>query len=608
MRTLVLSSIAATLLACAREPGPSSDPHRSNESASGLITSAETSAADGYAASNHAPGRWRLASLDELSRVLIPLSHILVRHEDVPEGIVSFHLPDWKPAPAPPQRTVDQARALAAQLSERLRKSPGEFAAVAREISEDIATQSLGGTLGTILAAELLRTPEVLDALAAIGPGEVSRAVETPYGFHIFRRNPPPDEETVSGARILIAHDQAPWLGAFLARRPLPARSRDEAMRLAQSIYERAKSGEPFDQLAREYSDHREALRGGDFGAWSTREPTPFRREIELLAGLEVGELYPPIDSQFGVAILRRVPNRARQSFAMTAIQQRFNSRASEADPSSRGWVLKNLRALSEEIERDPSKFESFQKEYCCETDEQWIEGRGEAEAEAVLARLRPGEIGTAPVALAAAFGIIKRVEPRPVSAPQFTFELPAPDKPDIPYLVSNGRLPIVLQGFAAESALALGLEPAITSEFTSLLDQGASSHIWPVSAPQFTFQSCQLPTSQTYPYLVSNGRLPIVLQGFAAESALALGLWSPQSRVSLRKAFTARMAWPGSWACHWKTVRRGSSESRVICRRCLAPRASRHTSSFWKRASRKSCCKLNQPRPAGPRALCQCR
>ena len=470
MRTLTLSVMAAALFACARESSPEPDLRRSAESPPHARHMNEASAAEAPKVSHYPPGRWRLAPPEELFQVLIPLSHVLIRHEGVQEGIVSFHLPMWTPSSPPPARTLEQAHALAEELAGRLRRNPKDFATVARDVSEDIATRSLGGTLGSLTAAELMQVPEVLDALSAIDPGEVSQVVETQYGFHIFQKKPPPEEQQVSGARIVIAYDQAPWLGAFLARRPLPPRAREEAMRLAQSIYERARSGESFDKLAREYSDHREALRGGDFGAWSTHESTPFPREIDLLAGLEVGEVHPPIDSPFGVEVLQRVVNRPRKAFGMSTVQQSFDPRASKEDPTSRNWVLKNVQALAGEIGKDTAKFTELQKQYCCAKDQQWIEGRGEAEAEAILLRLRPGEIASEPIEMAAAFGVIKRLEPRPRGVQEFSFDLPAPDKPDIRYWVSTGTLSTSFQGFAAETAAALALEPSIANQLAVLL------------------------------------------------------------------------------------------------------------------------------------------
>src|SRR5262249_2985714 len=148
---------------------------------------------------------------------------------------------------------------------------PAQFAAMAERVSEDVATNTRGGSLGGINAFMLQTCPEVLDALSALKQGEVSRPVESAYGFHVFLLRAPPRDATVSGARIVVGYDEAPWLQAFLARRPLPRRSRAEALALAQKVYERARQGEDFQRLVEEFTDHQEAVRKGDFGAWSTR-------------------------------------------------------------------------------------------------------------------------------------------------------------------------------------------------------------------------------------------------------------------------------------------------------------------------------------------------
>lgn len=438
--------------------------------------------------SPYPPGRWRLASPNALFPVLLRLSHILIRHQAVQEGIVSFQLPDWKPSAPPPARAPEQARELAERIAQRVQEHPEEFAAVAREASEDIATREQGGALGPRTAADFLRTPEILDAVAALHTGEVSQVIETQYGFHVIRREPPLEQETISASRILIAHDQAPWLGMFLARRSLPHRSREEALRIAQSLYQRALAGESFGALAREYSDHREALRDGDFGAWSTREATPYPREMELLARMKIGEIQAPIDSPFGVAILQRQPNRARRAFAMSTVQQGFNPRAEDSDPNSRNWVMKNMRALAREIGGEPGKFADLQKQYCCAHEERWMEGRGEAEAEAMLLKLKPGAIASEPVDLAAALGIVRRLEPPPMPTPPVVFELPAPAQPDVSYLVSSGRMRVILRGFVAEPARRLALEPELEHRYIGLLSELVDGEEveQPERAPQF--------------------------------------------------------------------------------------------------------------------------
>jgi parvulin-like peptidyl-prolyl isomerase len=415
--------------------------------------------------------RWRLASQEELARTTLWVSHILIRHEGVRPGIVTFQLGDWTPAPAAPTRTRQEAFELAQKVAAQLQSAPTTFDAVARQVSEDIATKERGGSLGGVCALELNRRyANVLDALAATRPGEMSRVVETPYGFHIFLRRAPPPEERVSGAHIVIGYDEAPWLKAFLARREVPARPRAKALELADAVYARAKSGESWEALVDEYSDHEDAVRQGDFGEWSTHERTPFPVEVEALQQLAVGEVARPIDGPFGVKIIKRMPNRPRTLYAMSTVEQTYNFYAySPTEPDSRPSVLRNMQRLAADVLGDPSKFDAFQRDYCCKEGQQWAEGRGAAFVERALSALDYGQISPEPVSSSGAYAIVKRQQPQPTPAPAPLLELPAPDKPDLRYLASmaqlNYRLPVVGK-LAAEQ---LGLEGDTAAEFVRI-------------------------------------------------------------------------------------------------------------------------------------------
>ena len=78
----------------------------------------------------------------------------------------------------------DAVRARAAAALERLKKGE-DFAAVAKELSEDKATKERGGDLGFIRRGH---AEEAFEAAAfATAPGELSAVVETRYGFHVIR-------------------------------------------------------------------------------------------------------------------------------------------------------------------------------------------------------------------------------------------------------------------------------------------------------------------------------------------------------------------------------------------------------------------------------------
>src|SRR5690606_24632437 len=111
------------------------------------------------------------------------------------------------------------------------------FNEVAKEHSEDIATRRSAGSLGGANAADFLSTPTILDALASLNPGDISRVVETRCGFHIIRRDRPLPDQMVSGAHIVIGHRNAQWLHRFGSDSPGPTRSRDDALKLVNHVH-----------------------------------------------------------------------------------------------------------------------------------------------------------------------------------------------------------------------------------------------------------------------------------------------------------------------------------------------------------------------------------
>ncbi|HLX64733.1 MAG TPA: peptidylprolyl isomerase [Planctomycetota bacterium] len=87
-------------------------------------------------------------------------------------------------------RTKDDAQKQAAYALERAKKGE-DFAALAKELSDDRRTKEQGGDLGFLAATPTPPTSppkQVLDALYALQkPGDVSDVVESEMGFHILK-------------------------------------------------------------------------------------------------------------------------------------------------------------------------------------------------------------------------------------------------------------------------------------------------------------------------------------------------------------------------------------------------------------------------------------
>jgi peptidyl-prolyl cis-trans isomerase SurA len=101
--------------------------------------------------------------------------HILVRYSGA------------RRAPATVTRTRDEARALAEGIRARVTAASADFAAIARETSEDASAEN-GGDLGLVGRGLLAEAYE--GAAFALGPNEVSQVVETDFGFHVIQRLP----------------------------------------------------------------------------------------------------------------------------------------------------------------------------------------------------------------------------------------------------------------------------------------------------------------------------------------------------------------------------------------------------------------------------------
>jgi len=109
----------------------------------------------------------------------------------LPEQVRVRHiLITWKPL----GKTDDRAyiRESMNPILERARAGE-DFAALAREYSDDYATRQSGGDTGFFNRGQM--APEFEEAAFALQPGEISDVVETSFGVHIIRLEERQDEE-----------------------------------------------------------------------------------------------------------------------------------------------------------------------------------------------------------------------------------------------------------------------------------------------------------------------------------------------------------------------------------------------------------------------------
>ena len=184
-------------------------------------------------------------------------------------------------------RTREAARALAESALARVQG--GEpFEDVARELSED-PTAEKGGSLGAFRRGAMQADFERV--AFALPVGGLSGVVETPFGFHIIRRDPL--VEVHLGQILLSWSDKG------------PLRTRAEAEARAQEAAARLAAGEPFDAVARALSTGPTAPWGGDLGVVARGQMVP-AFDAGAFA-LKPGETSGIVETPSGFHILRRL-------------------------------------------------------------------------------------------------------------------------------------------------------------------------------------------------------------------------------------------------------------------------------------------------------------
>ncbi|MFT5366988.1 MAG: peptidyl-prolyl cis-trans isomerase SurA [Candidatus Latescibacterota bacterium] len=199
---------------------------------------------------------------------LVSLSHIVV-------------------SPKPTGDKVEKARKQAEELMARV-KAGEDFAALAREYSEDPGSGSQGGDLGFFSRGTMV--PEFEEAAFALKPGEVSDLVQTKYGFHIIRT------DELEADQVRARH--------ILLLTQLDESDVEAAQKRALDIYHRAQKGEDFAELARELSEYEQtASVGGYINVFPKDElPADF---AEIGATLKPGQVSLPIQTSRGWDVVK---------------------------------------------------------------------------------------------------------------------------------------------------------------------------------------------------------------------------------------------------------------------------------------------------------------
>jgi peptidyl-prolyl cis-trans isomerase SurA len=175
-------------------------------------------------------------------------------------------------APQASEEAKLAAQERAEQVLSRLRAGE-DFAQVAREVSDDLATRESGGDLGWVRQGQLL--PEFEDVLFRMRPGQVSNIVETSVGYHIIKL------ERVRGSERQARH--------ILIRLQVTEQDAEAAREVAEQVAAALHEGADIDSLIDAHGDPSERSTLTDYP--QNQLPQAYQNAI---AGAAAGDVVGP--------------------------------------------------------------------------------------------------------------------------------------------------------------------------------------------------------------------------------------------------------------------------------------------------------------------------
>jgi peptidyl-prolyl cis-trans isomerase SurA len=197
-------------------------------------------------------------------------------------------------APDSLRRTRAEALERVERIYADVNHPDASFSVAARLHSDDQLTRYQNGFLGTFVRGKM--DPSFEEAAFALKEFQIAPIVETPYGFHIIRRVP---DLTIRVAQVLVTYSGT---GAIDEQ----ARSREDALQIAFDVAFRARQGEDFAELARQFSDDRRTNEKGGRLA-----PLRFGHAVaefeDAAFSLGIGEVSDVVETEFGFHVIKRI-------------------------------------------------------------------------------------------------------------------------------------------------------------------------------------------------------------------------------------------------------------------------------------------------------------
>ena len=238
-------------------------------------------------------------------------------------------------------------RPSAAEIDRAVAEVAQQNGASVQQLREQLAQQGIGiATFREQLAGEIITMR--LREREAISKVTIS---EAEVDAHVSKHGGATSEE-YEIAQILLRLPTDPDAAAVQAKTTL-----------AEELAKRAREGADFAELAREYSEAPEALKGGSLG-WRTAERLP-ELFVNAIAGLQAGQIAPVARSPAGLHLLKLVDKRSQAPQASTVT--RTHARhilLPAATPEAQAEARRRLAEFKRSIASGAETFESLARQF----------------------------------------------------------------------------------------------------------------------------------------------------------------------------------------------------------------------------------------------------
>jgi len=179
------------------------------------------------------------------------MSQVQVDPKEVEKAYAANRLQFEKPAesrarhiliavdPAAGADAKEKARAAAEDIYKQVQKKPASFPEVAKQQSQDPGSATNGGDLGFLARGAMKDAPQFEDALFALKEGEISKPVETKFGFHIIQAS------EVKGSRGRSLEEMRGQIEAELKKQAAGRMFAEMADKFNNTVYEQSESLKP---------------------------------------------------------------------------------------------------------------------------------------------------------------------------------------------------------------------------------------------------------------------------------------------------------------------------------------------------------------------------